>query len=204
MLTKSRKNKIVEAVRRAELTTSGEIVPMIVRRSNGYPGARWRVAVAVSLMAAFSLHMLRPGLDARWYLWCQFPGLALGYWVGSIARLQRFFMVGAKMDEEVHQRALQAFCELGLHATRNHSGVLIMISLLEHRVEIVADKGISSQLDPQIWSEVVSRLLESIRAGNLTEGLCGAISECGRLLSDKFPRKPDDTDELPNRVVLED
>lgn len=204
MLTQDQKDRIVQAVHRAELTTSGEIVPMVIRRSDAYPGARWRVAVAVSLMAAFSLHLARPELDARWYLWCQFPGLALGYWLGSIARLQRFFMLDAVMDEEVHQRALQAFHELGLHSTRDHTGVLIMVSLLEHRVEIVADRGIAAQVGPEFWAETVSRLLGRIRAGDLTEGLCDAVAECGRLLAEKFPRKADDADEIPDRVVLED
>jgi len=204
MLTQNQKERIAESVRQAELATSGEIIPMVIRRSDDYPGARWRVAVAVSLMGAFALHLLTPDLDARWYLWCQFPGLALGYWVGSIEKLQRFFMVESKMADEVHQRALQAFHELQLHATRDRTGILIMISLLEHRVEIVADSGISSQLDAKIWANIVEQLLSKIRAGALTDGLCDAISECGRLLSEKFPRRPDDTNELPNRVVLED
>ena len=42
-------------------------------------------------------------------------------------------------------KGLQAF-ESNLHTTKERTGILIMISVLEHRVEILADKGINDKV----------------------------------------------------------
>ena len=46
-------DQISKAVLEAERHTTGEIVPMIVKQSDDYPGARWRLAIVISLLFGF-------------------------------------------------------------------------------------------------------------------------------------------------------
>jgi putative membrane protein len=202
VLTEAQVREVTAAVAAAEKRTSGEIVPVILGRSDSYPAARWRFAIAFAGLAAFALVMAEPELHPIWYLWAQVPALALGYALGSVAGLQRAFLARAEMDEEVRQRALEAFHLHELRMTRERTSVLILISLLEHRVQILADSGISSKVPQEAWDQIVSRLVGRLRSGEMSAGLCAAITECGELLAREFPRGADDRNELPDHPRL--
>ncbi len=203
-LTPEERKRIEAAVIEAEKRTSGEIVTVVLGRSDSYPGARWRLAVAFYLLSALILMISIPDLNPIWYLWAQLPALGLGYALGSFTAFQRWFLSDEKMDEEVKQRALQAFYSMGLDATRGRTGVLILVSMLEHRVEILADQAIHQKVSKDTWIRVVDELVDRIREGQLGSGLQAAVLECGRILEDHFPGTHDDLDELRNHVVVLD
>jgi putative membrane protein len=105
--------------------------------------------------------------------------------------------------EAVHTRSLAAFTAHGLHHTKAHTGILIFASLLEHRVVVLADKGINEKVPAGTWDEVVKILTGSLKSGNGCDGFCKAIERCGDILAQHFPRTADDQDELSNNLVTE-
>jgi len=207
LLTEQDLARISAAVAEAEQHTSGEIVPMIFARSDDYPGARWRLAIVTALLFGLVTSFWLDGQtnmgNPTWILWAEIPGLYIGYWLGSFDAVLRPFLVSSKVDEEVHQRALQAFVSHNLHATRDHTGILIMVSLLEHRVEILADSGINSKVPADAWQQIVADMLAQIKTGDLVEGLCIAVRECAQVLAAEFPGSHDNPDEISNRVIVE-
>jgi putative membrane protein len=80
---------------------------------------------------------------------------------------------------------------------------LILISLLEHRVEVLADKGINEKVSAGTWDEIVHIITAGLKSGNACDGFCQAIERCGEILAQHFPRSPDDQDELANKLVTE-
>lgn len=203
-LTQSDRDKISEAVREAEKYTTGEIVPMIVSQSDDYPGARWRLAVVISLFLGFVAYFFLGNFDPIWILWVQIPGLYIGHGLGAFGVLLKPFLVNSKMDEELHQRALQAFLAHDLQATKERTGILIMASLLERRVEIVADAGIHAKVSEDTWHGIVHNMIARTKSANLTEGFCLAIRECGKVLAKDFPKTPDNPNEISNKVIEEE
>lgn len=196
------KSRIEAAVRAAEGRTSGEIVPLVIDASYDYPraemvgGAFFALGLAVLLAWAFghsSVWVFLPVFLAA-YLPCK---LLIRAWPG----LKRRLIHPAEITAEVEERALVAFLEHGLHRTRDATGILILISLFEHRVRILADTGISSVVPQQTWDEIVHTITAGIRSGHTCDALCLAIARCGELLQEKFPRRADDTDELPNLIT---
>jgi putative membrane protein len=71
-------------------------------------------------------------------------------------------------------------------------------------VEILGDRGIHEHLGNNVWQTMVNQLTTAIGVGKAAEGLANIIERLGRELSSKFPARPDDTDELPNRIVTDD
>ena len=203
-LTQFDRDRISQAVLEAEKQTTGEIVPMIVAQSDDYPGARWRLAIVTALLFGFLAYFFLDNLDSVWILWVQLPGLYIGYWLGSFGVVLRPFLVSSKVDEEVHQRALQAFFSRDLHATKDRTGILVMASLLEHRAEILADTGISAKVSKDAWEGILTGMIGRIKSGDLTEGLCTAVHECGEVLAKDFPGTHDNPDEISNKVMIED
>jgi len=202
-LTQSDQDKISKAVLEAELLTTGEIVPMVVTQSDNYPGARWRLAIVTAMFFGFLAYYFLGDFDPAWILWVQIPGLYIGYWLGTFSAVLRPFLESSKVDEEVHQRALQAFISLDLHATKDRTGILIMASLFERRVEILADTGINAKVSRDTWQGIVADMIGRIKSDNLTEGFCIAVRECGEVLAKDFPGSHDNPDEISNKVVIE-
>lgn len=201
-LTQSELDKISQAVLDAEKQTTGEIVPMIVAQSDDYPGARWRLAIVTALLFGFLAYLFLDDYDPSWILWVQIPGLYIGYWLGTFGRILRPFLDSAKVDEEVHQRALQAFFSREMHATKDRTGILIMVSLFEHRVEILADTGINAKVSKDTWQEIMADMIGRIKSDDLTEGFCIAVRECGEVLAKDFPGTHDNPDEICNKVIV--
>ncbi len=203
-LTPSDRDRISRAVLEAEKKTTGEIVPMIVAQSDDYPGARWRLAIVIALLFGFLAYFFLDDFDPAWILWAQIPGLYIGYGLGTFGVVLRPFLASSKIDEEVHQRALQAFFSRDLHATKDRTGILVMASLLEHRAEILADTGISAKVSKDTWEGILTGMIARIKSGDLTEGLCIAVHECGEVLAKDFPGTHDNPNEISNKVIIED
>ena len=134
----------------------------------------------------------------------QIPGLYIGYSLGTFGVVLRPFLARSKIDEEVHQRALQAFFSRDLHATKDRTGILVMASLLEHRVEILADTGINAKVSQETWQGILTELIGKIKSGELTEGICNAVRECGEVLAEDFPGTHDNPNEISNKIIIED
>ncbi|PSQ59878.1 MAG: hypothetical protein BRD27_05085 [Bacteroidetes bacterium QH_10_64_19] len=204
-------DRIREAVSRAEERTAGEIVPVVVPRSDDYTDAIWRGAGAAVLLTLMAV-MLTLRFYTGWGLgWLFAPwGVALSVLaagtVGALLTryiypLQRLLAGSERLDETVHRRALQAFVEEEVFDTRDRTGILLFVSLREHRIEVLGDTGINQHVEPDDWAEVVARIRRGIKNDNLTEGLVEAVEMCGRLLEQKgVDVRPDDENELTDTV----
>lgn len=203
--------KIRNAVRRAEERTAGEIVPVLVPKSADYEVVTWRGAAAASLVTLAAVLLVLHFYEGWGLGWLYAPWsvavLTLGAGVGGallatyVPPAQRLLAGSDLLDETVHRRALQSFVEEEVFDTRDRTGILLFVSLREHRIEVLGDTGINEQVRPDDWAEVVARIRAGIRNDNLTEGLVEAIEMCGRLLERRGVNvRPDDENELSNTV----
>jgi putative membrane protein len=206
MFSAEDRQKIREAVAAAEKRTRGEIVPMVVPVSGRYEAPPLFGALLALLTLAGMLMLEREGWGFSYspavVLLTVVLSYALGNVMGSFPIILRWLTPNDHMDLQVRRRAEAAFYEHGLHKTREASGVLIMISQLEHRVQILADRAIDEKVPPRTWNVVVDQLVQDLKAGRPTDGLCHAIKQCGELLAVHFPARPaDNPDELSDDLV---
>jgi uncharacterized membrane protein len=99
-------------------------------------------------------------------------------------------------------RAQTVFRQLGMDRTAERSGVLIYLALRDHALAIVGDEGIHRRVGDAYWASVRDRMLDGLRAGAAREAVLTGIAEIGRVLGEHFPRRPDDRNELSDRVSL--
>lgn len=100
------------------------------------------------------------------------------------------------------QRARQLFAQLGVWDTAHNSGVLIYLQLVDRRIEIVADRGISAKVAQPEWDAICRRVEDAFRAQRFEQGALDGIREITTLLARHFPARGDNPDELPNRPVV--
>jgi putative membrane protein len=193
--------KIEAAIARAEAETSTELVVAVVSRSGDYwqgPAAvawLWTLAVACGLLYFF------PTLDPFIVVVLQLPVPAALFWVIRRPRLLRLLISRAAAAENVERRAFSLFSERGLYETRDRSGMLILVSELEHRVVILGDRGIHEHVGAEGWRAHVDHILASIRRGDAAGGIVEVIERLGALHAERMPVRADDTNELANAVI---
>ena len=100
------------------------------------------------------------------------------------------------------ERAKEVFAMLGMHRTRDRSGVLIYLAVKHRKLAIIGDEGIHVRVSDDYWAGVRDLMVGMLRSGRLREGIVGGVREVGRVLAEHFPHRPDDVDELPDDVSL--
>ena len=211
---------VTAAVTAAERRSDGEVVTIVAGRSDSYHDVALHYAVLAMLIVPAKIALLPQG----WIDWA--TGLMLG-WNAQLSRgalmlalfvllvlaflivrlilnympLRMMLTPGRTKTRRVHRRAIELFrtgCEL---KTRGRTGVLIYLSLLEHRAEIVADKAIADKVEPEVWGEAMATLVDEVKAGRPGEGMARAVEMVGEVLAGVLPRASDDANELPDRLV---
>jgi len=212
--------RIRRAAAAAEAATSGEIASAVILQSSSYAFPELVAALAGGVIFFLAAMLAYGPLSALvnswfweprdWYV-TAFYGLAtlgvtgLLYALGNIPGADRLIVPRKIRETAVHRRALIQFVESGVYNTRDRTGILIFLSLRERRVELLADTGISALVPRESWNGILEELTLAIRKGEPGPGLVRAMESCGRILAEHFPRKSDDTNELPDGLVfLED
>lgn len=211
--------RVSQKVKAAESKTSGEIVVAVSAESNDYSFWELFAAVIVSLAATICMLPFSERIRAfyeslnwtapEWYLPAIFVFtsffliLVLFGLFNVIPPLDRFVIPRAFRNKAVSDRAMRAFCELGVCSTRDRTGILIFVSYLERQARILADEGIAKKIGPDLWQLIVNGLSEEIGKNNAETAFCDAVEKCGELLAQYFPAdKEDNPDELDDGVVI--
>lgn len=210
LFTDADRDRIEEAVRSAEARTSGEIVPVIVAHSDEYPVAVRRAGIIGLATGALIFEVLRlvwsgwaPAWitnDASLFAFMLTAGFLFWLAAARIPSLKRMLIGREAIDRAVHSRAVHAFVEEEVFATRDRTGILLLVSLFEHRVEVFGDSGINTFVSEDDWGDVIDDVVRGIRKGDASGGLIRGIERCGDLLERKgVEPRHDDEDELSNR-----
>lgn len=219
-LTDQDRARVAAAVTQAEANTSGEIVTVLARRSDAYADValHWAVLAMLLVLALLAwqpwpiewLHsrMIDPWaqtVPANWYLTAALVVTTLTFFAVRIALARDALRIalapGSTKTRRVHARALALFRTSAEKRTQGSTGVLLYLSLAEHRAEIIADSAIHSKVTPDVWGAAMAALLAEVKQGRPAEGMAAAVAQIGLVLAPHFPRADDDVNELPDRLI---
>jgi len=212
---------VTAAVTEAERKSDGEIVTIVAERSDFYHD----VSMHYALLAMLIVPAIGAVVPQSWYDWI--AGLLLGWNESLSFRIVMFAMLVAmaliflivrvalaRMNlrmaitpdgtktRRVRRRAMQLFKMAAERRTRARTGVVLYLSLLERRAEIVADEAIHSQVEPEIWGEAMAALIGKVKEGRPAEGMALAVEKIGDVLASCLPPpSPDNPNELPDRLI---
>jgi len=192
---------IEASVREAESRTIGEIAVMVVDASDEYLHADTIGGIlfsgALSFFGAVALFhsAIVPFivLTALLFFPCRL-------FVRSFPTIKSEFISPRKKRDAVRIRALRAFYEKGLYRTQAQTGVLFFLSLMEHTVWVLADKGIYEKIRQEQLDRFAATVSHGVREGRASQALRQTIAEAGTLLAEHFPKTPGDTNELSDSI----
>jgi putative membrane protein len=206
--TQEENKRITAAIKAVESRSDGEVAVMVVDQSAAYQEADVLGGVILGGILALIISEILVdyfGHDSLWYyiplsFILFFP---FRFLTAQVPAIKNVFMTVKRKEEAVKQRALRAFYEKGLYKTRHHTGVLFFLSLLEHKVWVLADKGIHKKINQETLNRFAQTVSQGIGQGQACPALCRAIEEIGGLLIEHFPATPGHQDQLPDQVLTE-
>ena len=211
---------VTAAVSKAERESDGEVVTIVAPQSDAYHDVGLHFAILAMLLVPVLFGLLPQSandrLAALLFGWNAeptrvqlavflFSAMALVFLIVRYALAYRPLRMaltpGRTKSRRVHRRAVELFrvgCEL---KTRGRTGVLIYLSLLERRAEILADRAIADQVEAEVWGDAMAALVDEVKAGRPGAGMAKAVERVGAVLARILPPKGDNPNELPDRLV---
>lgn len=218
-LTDADHQRVSAAIALAEAGTAGEIVAITTEQSDAYHDVGLHYAVGVAFLALGFFALFPQWLDWWWSLlmgWSEPPTTGQLLSVVFVATLVKFLATlflmkwrplrlaltpGATKTRRVRNRAIMLFRAAAERRTVGRTGVLIYLSAGERRAEIIGDEAITAVTTPDTWGEAMVALLSEVKEGRAADGIVNAIGQIGAVLAEKFPRKPDDANEIPDKLI---
>ncbi|QHL91998.1 hypothetical protein GVO57_13945 [Sphingomonas changnyeongensis] len=220
MLTEADHDRVAAAIRAAEAKTDGEIAVVVAPESDSYADAvlHWAVLLALlPLAVAASVPSLLVHAAGLFHpAWGDAPPLTLmlgllmavavlcflaGRFLFAVPRIKQALVPHDTKARRVRRRAILIFRVGTERRTATRTGVLLYLSLFEHRAEIVADRQIQQLIGGEEWGEAMAALLKGLRAGEPGQGIADAVAAIGAVLAHHMPHSGRDPNELPDRMI---
>lgn len=200
-LSEPGKQALRGAIETVEGRSSAELVIVVRAASGSYlhadliagiVGAMLTLAALLYLPVDFGLHsfLVDPPL----------LGLVFALFSWRLPPLRRLLTPRAQRDQRVLQAAQAAFFAKGVRRTSAATGILVYVSQLERRAEVVADHGVLAAVEAGPWQAAVAAIDERVAAGADAAAVAEAIIGLAALLEPALPRSEDDVNELADEV----
>jgi putative membrane protein len=211
-LTEAGQLEVAGRAREIERRTGAQVVVAVLGRARAYPEATWRAfSGGAALGAAVAVGVALAG--PRWPsatdgLWAAVLTLGAGILAALLAQalpgLSRVLVAPAARAQATRERARALFVDEGVHRTRDRIGVLMLVSLLERRVELVPDVGLAGRVPAPAWEEVLAAMRPGLSRARTAEACAAGLAALERALAAAGLAPAGGAEnELPRELVLE-
>jgi len=195
-----------------ERSTGVEVIAAVIARADSYPEIPWKafaLGASLALLAATAVALTAPGGEgAEAIVETAVAALATGgaaalatVWVKPLARL---FLTHARRQAEALQYAQAMFLDAGLQRTPRRDGILLLVSLFEHEVVVLADDGVRTRLGPAALDAVVSAVTAALKHGRIQDALLDGLARLEEtLLANGFRAQPGERDDIAQALIQE-
>ncbi len=201
-VTKEGLDTVKMAVADAESRTSAEIVPMVVRGSITTGHVPWLLFFMMVPVTWMLIPLVLHNIVGE--ILTVVVAAAFAFGLKNFAFIQRWLTPEKDEEISVMRRAQLEFHLAHLKATEGRTGVLVFVSMLEHKAVVLADQAIAEKFDPSTWDQVLEVLLSHTKKKDLVKGMAEAVKLLGTLLAKEFPAPVHNVNELPNGLIVKD
>jgi putative membrane protein len=211
-LTRTEADAIEARTAALEAHAGVQVVTAVIGKADHYVELPWKafaLGVVLSALAVVVADWLRPEwvgahialMHVLTILGVGAVSALLAIYVPAYARL---FLTTPRRDSEVRHYAQSMFLRRELFNTRDRNGILVLVCLFEHKVEILADTGLHGRVGEPQWRSVIARMTPALGAGRIAEALLQGLERLDEILREKgLNSQADTTNELGDRPIEE-
>jgi putative membrane protein len=194
---------LAQCVKEIEQCTDAELVIVVRGRSGTYRHADYLFGALIAFIGLLALlflpfdfhHQLVPVDVAVLFL--------IGAYLSSRSDgIRRLFTTKKFRAESARTGAAAMFYEAGIANTEAEMGILVYLSLLERRLELIADRGVLKAVPSLEWNQTLFELQQIGYQPDL-KPLLKALREMGALLGSHLPATGENPNELPDMPRFE-
>jgi putative membrane protein len=209
-LSPAEADAVAARVAAVELRTGAQVVTAVVSRSHAYPQLPWKAFALAASLAGFAVVLadtLRPSWVSTTAVLLQTvavlaAGGAAALLVIFVPPFARLFLRPPRRDFEVRRCAESLFMQHEVFATRERNGVLLLLSLFEHKVEILPDRGYAGRVTGADWQRVVAAMTPRLQDGHAADALLAGLAALEPMLgANGFAGGAGAANELPDRPI---
>ena len=201
LFTSEEEARISKAIGDVERKTSGEILAVVAKQSDGYLYVPFLVASLVALLVPWPFIYLT-WHPVQWIYLIQLAVFAVIVALLLPGHVRLWVVPDSVKKMHAHRRAVEQFVVQNLHTSSGRTGVLIFVSLAEHYAEIIADKGIHAKVPEGTWQVIIDQLTNDLANDEAAKGFVTAIEACGKHLAAHFPPGTASANEFPNHLIV--
>jgi len=193
-----------------EAASGVEVVTTVVGKADAYPELPWTafaLGASLAALATVAADALRPDWAAAHATLLTALAILGAGGVGALATVfvpafARLFLRQTRRDAEVRQYARALFLERELFRTPARTGILILVSVFERRIELLPDVGFGDRIGAADWQQVVARMTPHLSAERPAAALLAGLDVLADLLVRRgYEAGERDANELPDRPV---
>jgi putative membrane protein len=211
ILSEADRNLLNEQIAETEMRTNAQIVLATIKRSDNYTEIPWKAfSLGISLMGftvflvdLFLLNWITGGIILFSVVSILATGILSVLLTILFPGFARLFLSESRKEAETMQYAESLFLGHELFATDGRRGVLLLVSLFERKVIILADKGVRDRLKPESITTVISSMKEQLRKSAVRNALETGLEELCKILSPPISGGSG-KDELSNEIIEEE
>ena len=190
-------------IQEIERNTDAELVVVVRARSASYAHADYLFGAVLAFVVLLVI------------LFVPFPfpeyfvpiDVALAFVIGSIISwrsnsVRRLFSTEKFRRKSVRTAAAAMFYEAGIANTNAEMGLLIYLSLLERRLELIADRGVLKKVPAHDWNHELFDL-HKVGENPDAKSFQEAIQRLGKVLATHVPATGENPNELPDMPRFE-
>jgi putative membrane protein len=192
-----------QCVKEIESKTDAEVVIVVRARSGSYRHADYLFGALVAFVGLLLLLFLPVDFHAYWVPIDIGVLFALGAYLSAWSSTLRRSLTSKKFRKQAARTGAAAmFYEAGIANTNAEMGVLIYLSLLERRLELIADRGVLKAVPALAWNQRQAELIQVGRQPD-PENFLKALRDFGALLTQYLPATGENPNELPDMPRFE-
>ena len=195
-------DQIEHRVTHLELRTKAELRVAILDAADPYPGAGCRQAFLLTIFIATLVEIFYP-LQAE-HLLVLITALGLFFiLLADFIPGRKYFITKLEKEREVKEKAMSLFFQHGLYQTENRIGILLFISLLEKKIELLVDQTILEKLGQTKLDQIVAEISRQFKMAHFSDGIQNGLNLIEEELLKHFPDgvQRAQKHELSNKVI---
>ncbi len=191
-------------IARIESQSHAEVVLIVKEHTNSYAQYPLGVGIALAFLA-LTYFRFAPDFFDEWII---YAGTVTAFVLGAVSTggipgLLRLLVGKKHLEKSTEIMARAYFQKGGIHHTRDKTGVLIFIAVLERQVAVIADRGVESAIPPGEWEKIRQDFNTIFQAKNPARELLAKLESLQSVFSRHIPQVGDDTNELPDNLEID-
>ncbi len=168
--------KLIESrIQEFEEKTGCELLLVVVKASDSYPGASWRFGVLSALVFSFIFSLYFEFHHAYWWPLFIFGIILLMLWSGNLPFAKRLALQDEEVDVETKQKAIECFHQLGTSKVSHKVTAMIFISVLEKQIIVLVDEFLKSRLSQEELDDLVAIMKANFKGNQMAQGFNQSI-----------------------------